>query len=167
MSTQVWVLLGLCLPDKWFIVITRNHQLMRTSEVLVHMCVSYQEGSATLLTVYRIAIEGFQPEWCISTIYHAWDTPFWSGTDKLCHSSLSPCPKHLWTIPLCLCSVCHLAPFSICALFPFVWYQSWTGFRNDNHNYNNDNNKVKLVTIIMITRIMMTLKVHFEFFFNY
>ena len=25
-------------------------------------------------------IEGFQPEWCISTIYHAWDTPFWLGT---------------------------------------------------------------------------------------
>ena len=25
-------------------------------------------------------IEGFQPEWCISTIYHALDKPFWSGT---------------------------------------------------------------------------------------
>ena len=25
-------------------------------------------------------IEGSRPEWCISTIYHAWDTPFWSGT---------------------------------------------------------------------------------------
>ena len=25
-------------------------------------------------------IEGFQPEWYIPTIYHAWDTPFWSGT---------------------------------------------------------------------------------------
>ena len=25
-------------------------------------------------------IKGFRPEWCISTIYHAWDTPFWSGT---------------------------------------------------------------------------------------
>ena len=24
--------------------------------------------------------EGFRPEWCISTTYHAWDTPFWSGT---------------------------------------------------------------------------------------
>ena len=27
-----------------------------------------------------LCIEGFRPEWCISTIYHAWDTPFWSGT---------------------------------------------------------------------------------------
>ena len=25
-------------------------------------------------------IEGSRPEWCISTVYHAWDTPFWSGT---------------------------------------------------------------------------------------
>ena len=25
-------------------------------------------------------IEGSWPEWCISTIYHAWDTSFWSGT---------------------------------------------------------------------------------------
>ena len=26
----------------------------------------------------------FRPEWCISTIYHAWDTPFWLGTLDLC-----------------------------------------------------------------------------------
>ena len=25
-------------------------------------------------------IKGFQPEWCISTIYHTWDTPFWLET---------------------------------------------------------------------------------------
>ena len=25
-------------------------------------------------------IEGSRPEWCISAVYHAWDTPFWSGT---------------------------------------------------------------------------------------
>ena len=25
-------------------------------------------------------LKGFRPEWCISTIYHASDTPFWSGT---------------------------------------------------------------------------------------
>ena len=38
-------------------------------------------------------IEGFQPEWCISTIYHAWDTPFWSGTlDILTHTH-----THTWT----------------------------------------------------------------------
>ena len=27
-----------------------------------------------------VYFEGFWPEWCISKIYHAWDTPFWSGT---------------------------------------------------------------------------------------
>ena len=31
------------------------------------------------MTVYAY-IEGSQPERCISIIYHAWDTPFWSGT---------------------------------------------------------------------------------------
>ena len=32
----------------------------------------------TVTTYYKLTIiEGFQPEWCISTIYHAWDTPFW------------------------------------------------------------------------------------------
>ena len=28
----------------------------------------------------HIYYEGSRQEWCISTIYHAWDTPFWSGT---------------------------------------------------------------------------------------
>ena len=28
-------------------------------------------------------IEGSRPEWCISAIYHAWDTPFRSGTLEL------------------------------------------------------------------------------------
>ena len=27
-----------------------------------------------------VHIKGFWPEWCISTTYHAWDTPFYSGT---------------------------------------------------------------------------------------
>ena len=30
--------------------------------------------------VIRMHIEGFGPEWCISAIYHALDTPFWLGT---------------------------------------------------------------------------------------
>ena len=30
-------------------------------------------------------IEGFWPEWWISTIYQAWDTPFWSGILDLSH----------------------------------------------------------------------------------
>ena len=29
---------------------------------------------------YCYNIKGSRPEWCISIIYHAWDTPFWSGT---------------------------------------------------------------------------------------
>ena len=37
-----------------------------------------------ILTCINISVwhhfEGFRPEWCISTIYHAWDTPFWLGT---------------------------------------------------------------------------------------
>ena len=32
--------------------------------------------------------EGFRPEWCISTTYHAWDTPFWSGTLNMQHHSI-------------------------------------------------------------------------------
>ena len=30
-----------------------------------------------------VEIEGFRLEWFISTMYHAWDTPFWSGTLKI------------------------------------------------------------------------------------
>ena len=30
--------------------------------------------------LYEQHIKGFRPEWCISSIYPAWDTPFWSGT---------------------------------------------------------------------------------------
>ena len=36
--------------------------------------------------VQMIHIEGSRPEWCISTIYHAWDTPFWLGTLDIHHS---------------------------------------------------------------------------------
>ena len=39
---------------------------------------------ATLPSKLRLYIEGFRPEWCISTIYRAWDTPFWSGTLDIC-----------------------------------------------------------------------------------
>ena len=37
--------------------------------------------------------EGSKPEWCICTIYHAWDTPFWSGTLNFflsCHALYMP-----------------------------------------------------------------------------
>ena len=33
-----------------------------------------------VLFPFQVHIKGSLPEWCISTIYHAWDTPFWSGT---------------------------------------------------------------------------------------
>ena len=36
----------------------------------------------------RSDIEGSLPKWCISTVYHAWYTPFWSETlDTLMHYS--------------------------------------------------------------------------------
>ena len=33
-------------------------------------------------------IEGFQPEWYISTTYHAWDTPFWLGILDISHANI-------------------------------------------------------------------------------
>ena len=52
--------------------------------VCVCMCLSYTHTHTHTHTIYYIYIfiyiEGFRPEWCISTIYHALDTPFWSGT---------------------------------------------------------------------------------------
>ena len=44
--------------------------------------------------VWVLHFEGSRTEWCISTIYHAWDTPFWSGTLKFC------CPQ-CCCFPLC------------------------------------------------------------------
>ena len=35
--------------------------------------------------IRNIHVEGLRPDWYISTISHAWDTQFWSGTlDFLC-----------------------------------------------------------------------------------
>ena len=41
--------------------------------------------------------EGFRPEWYISTTYHSWDTPFWSGTLNLqmCTKKKSRGPRTL------------------------------------------------------------------------
>ena len=50
-------------------------------------------------------VEGFRPEWCISTIYHAWDTPFWLGTLKLCGLGPEWCIStiyHAWDTPFWL-----------------------------------------------------------------
>ena len=40
-------------------------------------------------------IEGFKPEWCITTIYHAWDTPFWSGTLDIQGKTMFTYLKHV------------------------------------------------------------------------
>ena len=37
------------------------------------------EDTKELAILSGLDIEGSQPEWCISTIYHAWNTPFWLG----------------------------------------------------------------------------------------
>ena len=46
-------------------------------------------------------IEGFCPEWYISSIYHAWDTPFWSGTLGIRHTFHTHyyCDISFWDIP--------------------------------------------------------------------
>ena len=60
----------------------------------------------------HIQIKGFWPEWCISTIYHAWDTPFWLGTLKM-HA-------HTYTHSLSqdILSLCPLPP-----LLPLLLHQ--------------------------------------------
>ena len=52
-------------------------------------CVSLEISSTrqqkyTMLYRDHWHIECFRPEWYISTIHHAWDTPFWSGTLDIC-----------------------------------------------------------------------------------
>ena len=54
--------------------------------VVVKSKVSNQNGVSLLYIMLEmwvftvVKILGFQREWFISTIYHVWDTPFWSGT---------------------------------------------------------------------------------------
>ena len=40
----------------------------------------YDSPQITISYLLITKIMGSRPEWCISTIYHAWDTPFWLGT---------------------------------------------------------------------------------------
>ena len=48
-----------------------------------------------------VYLESFWPEWCISTIYHAWDTSFWSGTLNLSFYCMPCKTKHgLWNDPV-------------------------------------------------------------------
>ena len=45
--------------------------------------------SLSLSAFCNVSIDGFRPEWCISTIYCVWDTPFWSGTlDMFCNVTM-------------------------------------------------------------------------------
>ena len=53
----------------------KGAQLTKLIEVSLNECVLFQWNY----------IEGFRPEWCISTMIKNQDTPFWSGTlDMLC-----------------------------------------------------------------------------------
>ena len=54
---------------------------------LQHVCCSGQGAIMSKSCVpHLVHIEGSRPEWCISTIYHASDTPFRSGTlDIMCN----------------------------------------------------------------------------------
>ena len=47
---------------------------------------------------------GFWPEWYICTIYHAWDTPFWSGTLNLVHQESVKSTDHDITIHCTWCA---------------------------------------------------------------
>ena len=67
-------------------------------------------------------MEGFRPEWRISTIYHVWDTPFWLGTLDIEHVLT------LFFFPVaCLCGslyvcVCAVEASLVCAVETFwVW----------------------------------------------
>ena len=70
----------------------------------------------------------FRPEWCISTIYHACYTPFWSGTLKHFHVLNSPMRSHtglrgqrfLHCLRLTVCSSgIEGVDGLLCACFPF------------------------------------------------
>ena len=50
----------------------------RSSDVLYGWWRWLWRSPVSMLTMDHF--EGFWPEWYISTIYHAWDTPFWLGT---------------------------------------------------------------------------------------
>ena len=77
------------LPEKSSEEEERTHEAgsCRTAN-LTHFQLSYSGPTRapnfrSLAWLHPGHIEGFQPEWCISTIYHAWDTPFWLGTLEL------------------------------------------------------------------------------------
>ena len=53
-------------------------------------CFPCRKRSSFIAVVVVLYFEGFQLEWCISTIYHCRDTPFWSETlEFYCNFSVS------------------------------------------------------------------------------
>ena len=62
---------------KFFIFMTRQPGAYTLTVILKNYASLARARQQSEALIY---IEGFRPEWCISTIYHAWDTPFWSGT---------------------------------------------------------------------------------------
>ena len=68
--------------------------------------------------VVILQIEGYRPEWCISTIYNAWDTPFWSGTLEI----MSVIWTHLLTIPPSLSPSPPLPPSTLSTKVPTSHY---------------------------------------------
>ena len=88
--------------NPWYI------QGFQTRMVYLHYisCLRY-----TILARNPQYIKGFRPEWCIYTIYHAWDTewcistiyhawhtPFWSGTLDMLFKTLTFLSTGLWNL---------------------------------------------------------------------
>ena len=85
-----------CARATWAYVLemVRGEEIVKNLELrlwmwlllLYHYCQHSQQVSICTVKYIENAhphcvhIEGFRPEWYISTIYHAWVTPFWSGT---------------------------------------------------------------------------------------
>ena len=68
----------------------------------------------------QVHIEGSWSEWCIFTIYHAWDTPFWSGTlDTWVLVGLDI--HHIFQGGITSCyDFAQLCTFQLCCFNPFV-----------------------------------------------
>ena len=62
--------------------------------------------------VSLLYIEGFRPEWCITTMYHAWDTPILVGNPRLSSCSrytiLVGNPRYVLTMWALQFSILHL-----------------------------------------------------------
>ena len=68
----VYVCVSVCVCESEFVCVS----------VCVCVCVSVciYRGFPTRMVYLKYDIEGFQPEWCISNIYHCRDIPLWSET---------------------------------------------------------------------------------------